>query len=113
MLTTYIVTTYLGLFCWYLTSSVVILIPLLFSHPQLIVEPRRRQLLTHWLLYESVHRQMEAFREGFESVFPLENLGMFFPEEIDSLFCGSQVSRGVVSVCLSVSGPVWWWCTPF
>ena len=36
---------------------------------------------------------MEAFREGFESVFPLENLGMFFPEEIDSLFCGSQVSR--------------------
>lgn len=49
------------------------------------------QLLTHWLLYESVHRQMEAFREGFESVFPLDNLGMFFPEEIDSLFCGSQV----------------------
>ncbi|XP_043199184.1 E3 ubiquitin-protein ligase TRIP12-like isoform X2 [Amphibalanus amphitrite] len=50
------------------------------------------KLLTHWLLYESVYRQMEAFREGFESVFPLENLGMFFPEEIDSLFCGSQES---------------------
>jgi len=48
------------------------------------------KLLSHWLLYESVYRQMEAFREGFESVFPLENLGMFFPEEIDSLFCGSQ-----------------------
>ena len=45
---------------------------------------------------------MEAFREGFESVFPLENLGMFFPEEIDSLFCGSQVSV-TVSVCLSVA----------
>ncbi|XP_037076185.1 LOW QUALITY PROTEIN: E3 ubiquitin-protein ligase TRIP12-like [Pollicipes pollicipes] len=50
------------------------------------------KLLTHWLLFESVYRQMEAFREGFESVFPLENLGMFFPEEIDCLFCGSQES---------------------
>lgn len=50
------------------------------------------QLLSHWLLYESVYRQMEAFREGFESVFSIDNLAMFLPEEMDALFCGSQES---------------------
>ncbi|XP_048481765.1 E3 ubiquitin-protein ligase TRIP12 isoform X3 [Plutella xylostella] len=46
-------------------------------------------LVTHWLLYEGVSRQMEAFREGFESVFPLSNLKIFYPEELEQVFCGS------------------------
>lgn len=32
---------------------------------------------------------MEAFREGFESVFPLQNLQMFQPEELEAVFCGN------------------------
>ncbi|KAF0309964.1 E3 ubiquitin-protein ligase TRIP12 [Amphibalanus amphitrite] len=48
------------------------------------------KLLTHWILIEGVHKQMEAFREGFESVAPLDNLAMFQPEELDQLFCGTQ-----------------------
>ncbi|XP_049887493.1 E3 ubiquitin-protein ligase TRIP12 isoform X2 [Pectinophora gossypiella] len=46
-------------------------------------------LVTHWLLYEGVAKQMEAFREGFESVFPLANLKIFYPEELEQVFCGS------------------------
>ncbi|CAH0406076.1 unnamed protein product [Chilo suppressalis] len=46
-------------------------------------------LVTHWLLYEGVSKQMEAFREGFESVFPLTNLKIFYPEELEQVFCGS------------------------
>ncbi|XP_026324123.1 E3 ubiquitin-protein ligase TRIP12 isoform X4 [Hyposmocoma kahamanoa] len=46
-------------------------------------------LVTHWLLYEGVAKQMEAFREGFESVFPLNNLKIFYPEELEQVFCGS------------------------
>ncbi|CAH0722778.1 unnamed protein product, partial [Brenthis ino] len=46
-------------------------------------------LVTHWLLYEGVTKQMEAFKEGFESVFPLNNLKIFYPEELEQVFCGS------------------------
>ena len=29
------------------------------------------------------------FREGFNSVFPLASLGMFYPDELDQIFCGT------------------------
>lgn len=32
---------------------------------------------------------MEALREGFESVFPIQNLRMFHPEELEAVFCGN------------------------
>lgn len=32
---------------------------------------------------------MEAVREGFESVFSLTSLKMFFPDELEQVFCGS------------------------
>ncbi|KAJ8956894.1 hypothetical protein NQ318_014311, partial [Aromia moschata] len=47
------------------------------------------RLMTYWLLNEGVSRQMESLREGFESVFPLQNLRVFQPEELESVFCGS------------------------
>lgn len=46
------------------------------------------QLVCHWYLVEGVSRQMESFREGFEVVFPLSQLSMFYPEELDAVFCG-------------------------
>ncbi|XP_012145194.2 E3 ubiquitin-protein ligase ctrip isoform X3 [Megachile rotundata] len=46
------------------------------------------KLVVHWFLYEGVFRQMEAFREGFESVFPPSQLRLFFPEELEAVFCG-------------------------
>lgn len=46
-------------------------------------------LVTHWYLVEGVSRQMESLREGFESVFPIQNLRMFQPDELEAVFCGS------------------------
>uniref|UniRef100_A0A1B6CDK3 E3 ubiquitin-protein ligase n=1 Tax=Clastoptera arizonana TaxID=38151 RepID=A0A1B6CDK3_9HEMI len=46
------------------------------------------KLVCHWYLIEGVSRQMESFREGFESVFPLSQLSLFYPEELDAVFCG-------------------------
>ncbi|KAK2151054.1 hypothetical protein LSH36_377g01015 [Paralvinella palmiformis] len=47
------------------------------------------RLVVHWTLVEGVHRQFEALREGFESVFTLNYLNLFYPEELDQLFCGN------------------------
>jgi len=47
------------------------------------------RLMCHWSLVEGVSRQLEAFREGFDSVFPLTHLSLFYPEELEQLFCGS------------------------
>lgn len=51
------------------------------------------KLVCHWTLVEGVRRQMEAFREGFESVFPLSHLQIFYPEELEYLFCGNGHSQ--------------------
>ena len=40
------------------------------------------QLVTQWTLIDGVHRQFEAFREGFESLFPLSTLRLFYPDEV-------------------------------
>lgn len=47
------------------------------------------KLLRHWTLREGVRRQMEALRSGFEAIVPLHYLRIFYPEELDALFCGS------------------------
>ena len=46
-------------------------------------------LVSHWLLIEGVSTQMEAVREGFNSVFPISSLSMFYPDELDQIFCGT------------------------
>ncbi|KAK4337072.1 hypothetical protein RND71_043702 [Anisodus tanguticus] len=50
-------------------------------------------LLTYWTLNEGVAKQMEAFKEGFESVFPLRNLRIFYSNELEQLFCGSNHTK--------------------
>ncbi|XP_033337253.2 E3 ubiquitin-protein ligase ctrip isoform X1 [Megalopta genalis] len=52
------------------------------------------KLVAHWFLHEGIFRQMEAFREGFESVFPLSQLRLFFPEELEAVFCGHAQTGG-------------------
>lgn len=46
-------------------------------------------LVSHWYLIEGVTKQMEAFKEGFNSVFTSSHLKLFYPEELQQLFCGS------------------------
>uniref|UniRef100_A0A336LPI2 E3 ubiquitin-protein ligase n=1 Tax=Culicoides sonorensis TaxID=179676 RepID=A0A336LPI2_CULSO len=50
-------------------------------------------LVTHWFLNEGVARQFEALREGFDSVFPSYRLRMFYPEELENVFCGSGLNN--------------------
>jgi len=47
-------------------------------------------LIAYWTLHEGVKQQMEALREGFQSLYPLDKIDYFFPEEMDQLFCGSR-----------------------
>ncbi|XP_035207810.1 E3 ubiquitin-protein ligase TRIP12-like isoform X3 [Stegodyphus dumicola] len=51
------------------------------------------KLLRYWTMNEGVRRQMEAFKEGFESVFSLNQLRIFYPDELEYLFCGSGHSQ--------------------
>lgn len=51
------------------------------------------KLLAYWTMNEGVRRQMEAFKEGFESVFSLNQLKIFYPHELEYLFCGSGHSQ--------------------
>jgi len=47
-------------------------------------------LVSHWMQIEGVSTQMESLREGFNTVFPIVSLQMFFPDELDQIFCGSE-----------------------
>ncbi|CAG7833938.1 unnamed protein product [Allacma fusca] len=52
------------------------------------------KLVCHWMLVGGVSRQMESWKEGFDSVFPSSALKMFYPEELEMVFCGSNQSDG-------------------
>lgn len=66
------------------------------------------QFVVKWSLVYGVQHQFEAVREGFESILPLHSLGLFFPEEMDQLFCGSQQeqwsSKYLTEVCQTDHG---------
>uniref|UniRef100_H2YD20 E3 ubiquitin-protein ligase n=1 Tax=Ciona savignyi TaxID=51511 RepID=H2YD20_CIOSA len=47
-------------------------------------------LIAHWTLNEGVRQQLDAMRDGFQSVFPLQAIDYFYPEELDQLFCGAR-----------------------
>jgi len=51
-----------------------------------LLECHTLQLVTQWTLVDGVHRQFEAFREGFESLFPLSTLRLFYPDEVRTCF---------------------------
>ncbi|KAF8778063.1 E3 ubiquitin-protein ligase TRIP12 like protein [Argiope bruennichi] len=60
------------------------------------------KLLKYWTMTEGVSKQMRAFREGFESVFSLNRLQVFYPEELAYLFCGNVHNQWDVK-CLTDS----------
>ncbi|CAG0905389.1 unnamed protein product, partial [Cyprideis torosa] len=47
------------------------------------------ELVLHWTLVEGPRPLMESFREGFEEAIPLHSLTVFYPHEMDGLFCGN------------------------
>ncbi|XP_061684230.1 E3 ubiquitin-protein ligase TRIP12 isoform X1 [Syngnathoides biaculeatus] len=63
------------------------------------------RLVVYWTLNEGVSRQFESFREGFESVFPLNHLQYFYPEELDQLLCGSKSETWDVKTLMECCRP--------
>jgi len=43
-----------------------------------------------WVFVRGVRGQLEALRQGFNSVFPIDKLGAFTPSEVRTLLCGDQ-----------------------
>ena len=54
------------------------------------------QSVVQWSLVTGVRRQMEALREGFNSVLPLTNLTSFSYSEVENIFFISR-SSGLLS----------------
>jgi len=47
-------------------------------------------LLVDLVLDRGIRKQMDAFRNGFNQVFPIERLGAFSAEEVRTMLCGDQ-----------------------
>ncbi|KAG9494469.1 hypothetical protein GDO78_002011 [Eleutherodactylus coqui] len=63
------------------------------------------RLVIYWALNEGVSRQFDSFRDGFESVFPLNHLQYFYPEELDQLLCGSKADPWDVKTLMECCRP--------
>ena len=70
------------------------------------------QLIIRWTFVEGVSLQFEAVKKGFEMVFPLSNLKLFYPEEvghpcIELVFCcilknWNIMTKGRLRICQSI-----------
>lgn len=63
------------------------------------------QLLTDFTMHKGVARQLEAFRAGFNRVFPMEKLHAFKPREIQLMLCGEQVPKWTYDELLLYTEP--------
>lgn len=48
------------------------------------------RLVVDWTLRKGVSKQMNILRRNLNIVFPVSNLRLFYPNELESLFCGDQ-----------------------
>jgi len=56
------------------------------------------KLIVEWTLITGVEKQLEAFREGFESILSISCLQQFYPEELERLFCGSSYQEWTIKL---------------
>ncbi|XP_029106107.1 E3 ubiquitin-protein ligase HECTD1 isoform X6 [Scleropages formosus] len=48
------------------------------------------ELMFDFSMHSGIQKQMEAFRDGFNRVFPMEKLSSFSPKEVQMILCGNQ-----------------------
>ncbi|XP_073782901.1 E3 ubiquitin-protein ligase HECTD1 isoform X12 [Danio rerio] len=48
------------------------------------------ELMFDFCMHTGIQKQMEAFREGFNKVFPMEKLSSFSHKEVQMILCGNQ-----------------------
>ncbi|XP_048585863.1 E3 ubiquitin-protein ligase HECTD1-like isoform X2 [Nematostella vectensis] len=63
------------------------------------------ELLTNFCLYSGIRKQMDAFKDGFNRVFPMEKLQMFSPEELQLMLSGEQVPEWTREDILNYTEP--------
>lgn len=55
--------------------------------PTALIDPHASllfQLVVYWTLVEGVRRQFESFRDGFNSIFSIQHLQCFYPDEVSA-----------------------------
>eukprot|EP01022_Parablepharisma_sp_SALTPOND_P018813 TRINITY_DN3126_c0_g1_i1.p1 TRINITY_DN3126_c0_g1~~TRINITY_DN3126_c0_g1_i1.p1 ORF type:complete len:844 (-),score=94.00 TRINITY_DN3126_c0_g1_i1:742-3273(-) len=63
-------------------------------------------LTAHYTLYKTIVRQLTAFKEGFNLVFPIESLQFFKSTELEDLICGDKVEQWDVATLQENITPV-------
>jgi len=46
-------------------------------------------LSLHYMMHETIKVQVSAFRKGFNSIFPVDNLACFTAQELEDMVCGT------------------------
>lgn len=63
------------------------------------------ELVTEFCLNTGLRKQMEAFRAGFNRVFPMEKLFLFSPSELQMVLCGDQAPKWTREDVLNYTEP--------
>ncbi|KAG5670793.1 hypothetical protein PVAND_001032 [Polypedilum vanderplanki] len=56
-------------------------------------------LVSHWFLVKGVTEQFESFKEGFNSIFSIETLKLFYPEELENVFLVQEIFKNGIRKC--------------
>jgi E3 ubiquitin-protein ligase HECTD1 len=63
------------------------------------------ELVTDFCLNSGIRRQMDAFKVGFDRVFPMEKLFLFNPSELQMILCGDQYPQWTRDDILNYTEP--------
>ncbi|XP_070403138.1 E3 ubiquitin-protein ligase HECTD1 isoform X2 [Nothobranchius furzeri] len=63
------------------------------------------ELMFDFCMHTGIQKQMEAFREGFNCVFPMEKLSSFSPKEVQMILCGNQTPSWNADDIISYTEP--------
>ncbi|EDV29107.1 uncharacterized protein TRIADDRAFT_20356 [Trichoplax adhaerens] len=62
-------------------------------------------LMYNFCFRDGIQRQIDAFKEGFDLVFPMESLALFTPEEARNILCGDQSPQWTKDDLLNYTEP--------
>lgn len=80
--------------CWLCLTCSAVPLNILGSPLQSIPPPRLQTKPYMHFSSHSPHTQLDAFREGFNEVFPLRSLECFYEDEVEMLLCGAGAAGG-------------------
>jgi len=63
------------------------------------------ELMKDFTMHKGIAKQLEAFRAGFNRVFPMEKLHAFKPHEVQLMLCGEQAPKWTYDELLAYTEP--------